>query len=91
MTFHEITGIIPAIVFPVATLVQLIRILRVHSNEGVSVTSWLLFGAANISIYLYMERYTEWQAIVSGLGTAALDFMIVAVVLLRNAKPAAVA
>jgi hypothetical protein len=63
-------------------LAQLVRIVRRRSTLGVSVTTWLLFGFANIGIYFYAERYTEWQAILGMLVTAVLDFIIVGIVLL---------
>ncbi len=76
MSLNQLAGIIPAIVFPVATLIQLIRIVTQRSAAGVSATSWILFGVANIAIYFYAERYTEWQAIAGMLLTALLDFVI---------------
>ena len=81
MTFNQLAGIFPAIVFPAATLVQLVRIVRERSAAGVSVTTWLLFGFANLGIYFYAERYTEWQAILGMLLTAVVDFAIVALAL----------
>ncbi|MBI5769080.1 MAG: hypothetical protein HZA93_14895 [Verrucomicrobia bacterium] len=78
MTINQIAGILPAVVFPAATLVQLVRIVRQRSAAGVSVSTWLLFGFANLGIYFYAERYGEWQAIVGMLLTAVLDFVIVA-------------
>lgn len=81
MTFNQIAGILPAIVFPAATLFQLLRVCRARSAANVSVSTWLLFGFANLAIYFYAERYTEWQAIVGMLVTAVLDFLIVAVAL----------
>jgi uncharacterized protein with PQ loop repeat len=81
MSFTQLAGIIPAIVFPAATLAQLLRMVRQRSAAGVSVSAWALFGVANIAIYVYAERYGEWQAIVGMLLTAVLDFIIVAVAL----------
>lgn len=77
MTINQLAGILPAVVFPAATLVQLARMMRQRSAVGVSVSTWLLFGFANLGIYFYAERYTEWQAIVGMLLTAVLDFVIV--------------
>lgn len=82
MSFNQIAGILPAIVFPAATLAQLVRMLRNRSAAGVSITTWLLFGFANLAVYFYAERYAEWQAIVGMLVTAVLDFAIVAVALI---------
>lgn len=77
MQFTQIAGILPAVVFPAATLAQLIRMLRQRSALGVSTSTWLLFGLANLAIYIYTERYAEWQAITGMLFTAVLDFVIV--------------
>jgi uncharacterized protein with PQ loop repeat len=82
MSFSSLAGILPAIVFPVATLAQLVRIVRSRSAAGVSVATWLLFGFANVGVYFYAERYAEWQAIVGMLVTAVLDFAIVGLALL---------
>lgn len=57
--------------------------VRARSAAGVSVATWLLFGFANLAIYIYAERYTEWQAIVGMLFTAVIDFVIVALALFR--------
>jgi uncharacterized protein with PQ loop repeat len=86
MTFAQIAGILPAIVFPAATLLQLFRIIRSRSCTGVNVSTWFLFGLANIAIYIYAERYDEWQAIIGMLLTAVLDFVIVGLVLFTNRK-----
>lgn len=81
MTINQIAGIIPALVFPTATLMQLARMIRARSAAGVSGATWSLFGFANLAIYVYAERYTEWQAIVGMLVTAGLDFVIAALAL----------
>ena len=87
MSIAQIAGILPAVVFPAATLVQLVRMVRARSAAGVSVATWLLFGFANLAIYVYAERYTEWQAIVGMLFTAVLDFVIVGLALVRYRAP----
>ena len=86
MTFAQIAGILPAIVFPAATLLQLGRIIRNRSAAGVNVATWFLFGWANIAIYIYAEHYTDWQAIVGMLLTAILDFAIVGLALFAYRK-----
>jgi membrane protein YdbS with pleckstrin-like domain len=86
MTINQLAGAIPAIVFPGATLLQLVRNIRQRS-AGVSIPAWLLFGIANVAIYYYAERYTEWQAIAGMLVTAVIDFAIVFVALLAR-RPA---
>lgn len=81
MSFTQIAGILPALVFPAATLLQLARIIQSRSAAGVHVPTWFLFGLANIALYFYAERYGEWQAIVGMLLTAVLDFVIVGLAL----------
>ena len=96
MTLNQLAGVIPAIVFPAATLAQLVQMIRQRSAAGVNASTWLLFGVANLAIYFYAEHYTEWQAIVGMLFTAVLDFVIAGLVLAarragkETAKPAAV-
>jgi hypothetical protein len=82
MTIPQLAGVLPAIVFPAATFGQLLRMVRQRSVTNVCVSTWLLFGVANIAIYIYAEHYGEWQAIVGMLLTAVLDFAIVALALI---------
>ncbi len=74
----DVAGWLPAIIFPVATLIQLIALLRSNSLKAISPMTWTVFGIANISVYIYTEKYLAVQTIVGFLGTALLDFMIAA-------------
>jgi len=74
----NIAGWLPAVIFPAATLIQLIAMLRSNSNKGVSPMAWTLFGFANIAVYIYTEKYLALQTIIGFLGTALLDFVIAA-------------
>lgn len=85
MTISQVAGILPAVVFPAATAFQLFQIIRTRSAAGVSVATWTLFGLANIAMYVYTQRYAEWQSILGTLLTAVLDFAIVALALLAPA------
>lgn len=76
MTLTQVAGVLPAIVFPAATAFQFVRIIRERSAAGVSAATWGMFGIANVALYIYAERYTEWQSILGLLGTALLDFAI---------------
>jgi len=80
----ELSGWLPAIVFPVATLIQLLAILRSNSVRGVSPMTWTLFGIANIAVYIYTEKYLALQTIIGFLGTALLDFVIAAMALRKR-------
>lgn len=77
MPLDQLVGWIPAVVFPLAGLLQLLTILKRRSADGVSIASWTLFAVANVALYAYIGRYTEPQAILSGLGTAAMNIAIV--------------
>lgn len=74
----DVAGWLPPIIFPVATLIQLIALLRSNSLKAISPMTWTVFGIANISVYIYTEKYLAVQTIVGFLGTALLDFMIAA-------------
>jgi uncharacterized protein with PQ loop repeat len=80
----NIAGWIPAVVLPVATAIQLIKIVGEKSIEGVSIWSWLLFGFANIGMYIFTEKYWAVQSILGLLVTAVMDFIIVALVIRRR-------
>jgi uncharacterized protein with PQ loop repeat len=72
----QISGWIPAVIFPLACLAQLAKILREQSADGVSVMAWIAFGFANISLYVYTEKYSSLQTIIGMLGQAGIDFLI---------------
>lgn len=80
----EFIGWVPAVIIPAATVIALINALTAGDVAGMSIWSWLLFGIANVCFYLYTEKYRSPQAILGFLGTALLDFVIVAVVLVRG-------
>jgi uncharacterized protein with PQ loop repeat len=87
MTFSQMAGIVPALIFPIATLLQLVRVLQSRAAAAAaSPATWSLFGIANVAIYIYAERYSEWQAIVGMLLTAVLDFAVAAVALVATTK-----
>lgn len=71
---------------PAATFLQRLRIVRAHSSEGVSVATWALFGLANVSLYLFTEKYTALQSILGLLVTAALNVAIVVLALAKRPK-----
>ncbi|WP_395377240.1 hypothetical protein [Marinicella sp. W31] len=79
----DIAGWLPAIIFPTATFIQIWAIIKTRSTNGVSAMTWFLFGIANIGVYIYTEKYGDLQSIFGFLGTALLDFVIVAMVWMR--------
>lgn len=82
MTFIELVGYIPAIIFPAATVMQLVHLLRTKRSEGVPALTWAAFALGNISLYIYAEKYTELQSILGQLATAALQVYVVFLILL---------
>lgn len=76
MSWLQLAGLIPAIVFPLASLSQLIAIARRRSAEGVSIATWLMVGFANISLFIYSEKYVDLLNIIALLGAALLNFCV---------------
>lgn len=76
-TLINFAGWLPAFFLPGATLAQLWKILRTRHTEGVSILTWLLFGFANLGIYIFTEKYFAIQSILAQLLTAVLNFVIV--------------
>lgn len=72
----DLCGWLPAVIIPLATIIQLSAILRNRSTTGVSALTWFLFGVANVGLYVYTEKYSDIQSIVGLLGSALLDFVI---------------
>lgn len=84
--FVEFSGWIPAIVPPVAASLQLVQMIRTKSAEGVSLPTWALFGIANLGLYVFTEKYTSPQCLIGMLGTATINFTIVATILSLRKK-----
>jgi len=85
-TMLERSGWIPGVVLPTATLLQLIKIARCRPTEGVSLMTWLLFGFANLGLYIFTEKYFALQTLIGLLCTAVLNFFIVAMIILFRKK-----
>ncbi|MEM9214210.1 MAG: hypothetical protein AAGD25_07665 [Cyanobacteria bacterium P01_F01_bin.150] len=75
-TLIDLCGWLPAIIIPLATIIQLSAIFRNRSTAGISAITWFLFGIANVGLYIYTEKYGDIQAIAGLLGSALLDFII---------------
>ncbi len=74
-------GWLPAVIIPMATLLQLVAIVRKRSAAGVDWVTWFLFGVANVGLYIYTEKYGDIQSVVGLLGSALMDFAIASLVL----------
>lgn len=73
----DFLGWIPAIILPAATLSQLFKIIKEKSGKSVSILTWALFALANLSLYIYTEKYFSIQSLIGLLGTAILDIIII--------------
>ena len=87
MSLIELIGYIPAIIFPVATLMQLWHLLKTKTSDGVPPLTWLAFAVGNISLYIYAEKYTELQSILGQLVTAGLQVYVVVLIYRYRKKP----
>jgi len=86
LSIIEIFGYIPAIVFPTATIIQLIHLIKSKTSEGVSPITWGAFAFGNVSLYIYTEKYYQLQSIIGLLVTSALQLVIIALVLKYRKK-----
>lgn len=73
---QSFAGWLPAIIFPTATLFQLIPVLR-GETAGVSVVSWAMFGLANLGAYIFSTQKRMPQIILAFLLTSIMDSLIV--------------
>jgi uncharacterized protein with PQ loop repeat len=72
----QIAGWLPAIILPIAALIQLLKIIKNKHAQGVSSISWALFAIANIGAYAFTEKYFAIQSIFAFLLTAIINFAI---------------
>jgi len=77
LSIIEVIGYIPAIVFPTATIIQLVHLYKTKSSEGVSALAWAAFALGNVSLYIYTEKYTAIQSILGLLVTSILQIGII--------------
>ncbi len=75
--FIKIIGIFPAFIFPIASIMQCIHMLRVKSSKGNSLFSWYAFAVGNLCLYIYTEKYFELQSIIALLGTALVQVYVI--------------
>lgn len=74
-------GWVPAVVFPLASVVQLVVLVRTRDGRGVSAVTWSLFALANLCLWLYMENRMELQAMATALCTAGVQVAVVVLAL----------
>lgn len=84
--FIYLCGWGPAIIFPGASVIQLCKLFRSKTAEGVSKATWALFAFANLCGYVYLEKYLEPQAL-GYVFAAVVQVGIVAVAIAKGDKP----
>jgi len=77
----DAVGWVPAVIFPMASLMQLGALLRRGRAEGVSAVTWGMFALANVCLYLTIGEWGRPQVIATTLGSALVQAIIVGVVL----------
>ena len=77
----DAVGWVPAVIFPMASLMQLGALLRRGRAEGVSAVTWGMFALANVCLYLTIGEWARPQVIATTLGSALVQAIIVGVVL----------
>jgi len=80
LSIIELIGYIPAIIFPAATIIQLLYMFKTKTSEGVSPLAWGAFALGNVSLYVYTEKYYELQSIIGLLVTSVLQLVIIVLV-----------
>ena len=80
-TLEDTVGWVPAVVFPMATVLQLVSLIHRGRSDGVSATTWALFALANICLYVTVHEWLRPQVLISTLGTAVLQLVVVVLVL----------
>jgi hypothetical protein len=78
---EDAVGWVPAVVFPVATILQLVSLIHRGRADGVSATTWALFALANACLYVTIHEWLRPQVLISTLGTAVLQLLVVFLVL----------
>lgn len=78
---EDSVGWVPAVIFPVATILQLVNLIHRGRSDGVSATTWGLFALANACLYVTIHEWLRPQVLISTLGTAVLQLVVVFLVL----------
>ncbi|MEI6475710.1 MAG: hypothetical protein WCO75_09985 [Planctomycetota bacterium] len=83
----SMVGWVPTIIFPAATIVKLISLARRGRSDGTTALTWSLFAIANVCLYLTIGDWTRPQVVISTVGTAVLQVVVVVLALRLRAFP----
>ena len=86
MNYPQLAGWVPAISLPVASFLQLYKIIITKKAAGISALAWILYALANLGAYIFTEKYFAVQSILAFLLTAIFNFAIVFFTLKYNSK-----
>lgn len=82
---RELAGMLPAIIFPVATGRGVFWALRTKHPEEVDKLLWLAFGVANFALWFY-TGVVSVQTIIALGATGLADFAIVGIAFARRRR-----
>lgn len=79
ITFNisSFAGYLPAIIFPVATLFELINMYKSNNVGGVSCVSWIMILIGNIGLYLMTDKLKSLKSISAFVITSIIDLLII--------------
>jgi len=84
--YASVAGYFPAILFPLASVAELIRAIRSPSLKGLSCSAWVWQILANIGAYFLIGKFKNFKNISGFLGTALMDVIILIVMFARGTK-----
>ena len=87
--FLSLVGWVPAVVFPTASVLQLLALARRGRSDGVSALTWSLFALANFCLYLTVGEWLRPQVIITTVGTGLLQVVVVVMILRLRKAPRA--
>ena len=77
----------PAVVFPAASALQLLSLARRGRSDGASATTWSMFALANVCLYLTVGDWFRPQVVITTLGSAFLQVVVVVMILRLRKSP----
>lgn len=83
-TISSFAGYFPSLFFPLATMIQLVKIAMSGTLYGVSCKGWILQIVANIGAYLLTGKLRDLKSITAFLLTAIIDVAIVIVYMIYS-------
>ena len=82
--FEQLCGWVPGVVSPAASGLQLYEITRTGRADGISPLTWLMFSFSNACLYIYTQKYFEFQSLLCFLFTSIMQATIVILTLKKR-------